>query len=66
MKLAMKASWLWRRGLPLALIFGYLVLALVVVQQAQTIRSQQNLIHQLFQDSLDLTALRIQQQAQHR
>ncbi len=63
----MKLNWLWRRGLALSLIFGYLVLALVVVQQARTIRSQQQLIHQLFQDSLDLTALRMQQQqAQHR
>ncbi len=59
-------TWLWRRGLALALVFGYLVLALVIAQQARTIASQQKLIHQLFQDSLELTALRLQQHAQGR
>ncbi len=62
-RLARNYAWFRRRGVVAILAFGYLVLTFLTIEQARTISSQQALIHQLFQDSLDLTALRLQQHA---
>lgn len=56
-----KLKWLRRRGLALALLAGYVIMALVAIEQGRTIAAQQALIHQLFQDSIELTAVRIHQ-----
>ncbi len=39
-------------------LVAYLLMALLVVQQSQTIDSQRTLIQQLFHDSLELSALK--------
>jgi hypothetical protein len=50
-----------RFGLPVALLLVIAVLCVVNLQQSQTIAAQHELIHTLFQDSLELSALRMQQ-----
>lgn len=46
--------------LAVAVLFGCLMLTFLTLVQAQTINSQRILIHQLFQDSLELNALKVQ------
>lgn len=57
-----------RELMVLVVLFGCLMLTFLTVVQAQTINSQRTLIHQLFQDSLELNALKAQnlQRARHR
>jgi len=50
-----------RFGLPLGLVLVIAVLCYVNWQQEQTIAAQSELIHTLFQDSLELSAKRMQQ-----
>jgi hypothetical protein len=50
-----------RFGLPLALLLVIAVLCFVNLQQSKTITAQNKLIHTLFQDSLELSARRMQQ-----
>ncbi len=57
-----------RRAVILVLAFGFALMSVLVVQQERTIDSQRVLIRQLFRDSLELNAMRIQQvqSAEHR
>ncbi len=50
-----------RHAIILVLVFGYLLMSLLVVQQGRTINSQRFLIRQLFRDSLELNAMKVQQ-----
>ncbi len=43
------------------LVFGYVLMSLLVVQQSRTINSQKFLIRQLFRDSLELNTMKMQQ-----
>ena len=51
--------WLLRRLLALALCVMSGLMSLVIIEQAHTIDSQRQLIHQLFRDSLELNAARM-------
>ena len=51
--------WLLRRLLALALCVMSGLMSLVILEQARTIDSQRQLIHQLFRDSLELNAARM-------
>jgi hypothetical protein len=55
-------AWLRRQGLLLVLLFGYVVIGLVTVEQARTIAAQRQLIRDLFQDTLELRAQHMQRQ----
>jgi hypothetical protein len=59
-------AWLCRQGVVLILLFGYLLLAVVTVEQARTIDAQRSLIQALSRDSLELSALRLQQHLSRR
>ncbi len=50
-----------RNALILTLAFGCFLMSLLVMQQSRTIDSQRTLIKQLFQDSLELNAMKVQQ-----
>jgi len=50
-----------RFGLPLALLLVIAVLCYANLQQAQTIAAQDDLIHSLIEDSIELSAKRMQQ-----
>ncbi len=50
-----------RQAVICVLVFGYVLMSLLVVQQARTIDSQRFLIKQLFRDSLELNAMKMQQ-----
>ena len=50
-----------RFGLPFALLLVIAVLCYANLQQAQTIAAQDNLIHNLINDSIELSAKRMQQ-----
>jgi hypothetical protein len=50
----------YRFSLPLALLLVIAFLCMVNLQQAQTIAAQHELIHTLFQDSLELSAMHMQ------
>ncbi len=50
-----------RHAIIFVLVFGYLLMSLLVLQQARTINSQRFLIRQLFRDSLELNAMKVQQ-----
>lgn len=47
-----------RNAISLALSFGMLVMCYLCIQQSQTIASQRTLIRSLFQDSLELNAIK--------
>ncbi|HEU5453880.1 MAG TPA: hypothetical protein VFU76_17915 [Terriglobales bacterium] len=49
-----------RELMVLVVLFACLLLTFLTLTQAQTINSQRTLIHQLFQDSLELNALKVQ------
>lgn len=57
-----------RHAIIAVLVFGYLLMSVLIVQQGRTIDSQRTLIKQLFRDSLELNAMKVQQvqQAAHR
>jgi len=58
--------WLGRNFAITVLAIGCAVMTLVSVQQARTIDSQRNLIRELYQDSIQLGAMRMQRRpAQH-
>jgi hypothetical protein len=61
-----KYVWLRRRGLLLVFLFGYLMIGLLAVEQARTITAQRRLIQDLFQDTLELRAQRMQRQIHRR
>ncbi len=48
-----------RNAISLALSFGMLVMSYLCIQQGQTIASQRTLIRSLFQDSLELNAIKM-------
>jgi hypothetical protein len=50
-----------RFGLPFALLLVIALLCYTNIKQAQTITAQEDLIHTLFADSLELSAKRMQQ-----
>lgn len=59
-------SWLRRYGLIFALLFSYVAMTLLVIEQGRVIDSQQKLIRLLFSDSTELSALKIKNnQAKH-
>ncbi len=49
-----------RQAIIFVLVFACGLMSLLIVQQARTIDSQRTLIKQLFQDSLELNALKVQ------
>jgi hypothetical protein len=58
---------LGRHAVALVLLFGYVVMTLITLEQSRTITSQRELIKVLFQDSIELSAERMRQtQANHR
>jgi hypothetical protein len=48
-----------RNAVSVALSLGFLLMSFLCVQQARTIASQRSLIRSLFQDSLELNALKV-------
>jgi hypothetical protein len=66
MSIISRFPWLYRQGVVLILLFGYLLLTVVTVEQARTIDAQRNLIQALSRDSLELSALRLQQHLRRR
>jgi len=48
-----------RHALSLVLCFAFLLMSYLCVQQGRTISSQQTLIRALFQDSLELNAIKV-------
>jgi hypothetical protein len=52
---------LGRNAVAFLLLFGYMVMTLLAIEQARTIANQRVLIQQLFQDSLELSAVRMRQ-----
>lgn len=57
--------WIRRYGLTVVFVVVYCAMSLVIVLQGRTIESQRTLIRQLFHDSLELNALKIQRFQQH-
>jgi hypothetical protein len=53
-------SLLRRHGISFIFLAVYVLMALLVVEQDRTISSQRQLIRALFQDSLELTHMKIQ------
>jgi hypothetical protein len=54
-----EATLLHKHGLHLVLLVAFVLTALLVLQQQRTIESQRTLIHQLFNDSLELSQIRM-------
>jgi len=50
-----------RHAVIFVLVFGFVLMSLLVMQQERTIASQRVLIKELFHDSLELNAMKIQQ-----
>ena len=48
-----------RHALSVVLCFAFLLMSYLCVQQGRTITSQQTLIRALFQDSLELNAIKV-------
>ncbi len=59
-------KWLSRHWLSSVMLFAYLLLSLLVIEQGRTIQAQRDLIRELFSDSAQLTALRSQLIQEHR
>lgn len=55
------ASWLRRRAVLLLLFMAFLMTSGLVFEQQKTIESQRVLIRDLFQDSMELTQLKVRQ-----
>jgi hypothetical protein len=55
-----------RNTIAVLLAFGYLLMALLVIEQGRTIDNQRQLIRALFQDSIELSAVRLQLHNPHR
>jgi hypothetical protein len=60
------ATWICRNRLVTILLFAYLLLSGLVIEQGRIIESQRALIHQLFGDSLALNAVRTHGLPSHR
>jgi hypothetical protein len=60
------AEWISKNRLVTILMFAYLLLSGLVVEQGRIIENQRELIHQLFGDSLALNAVRTQSLPGHR
>jgi len=58
--------WLRRHWLSVIMLCAYLLLSLLILEQGRTIDAQRALIRQLFYDSLQLNALRMEQAREHR
>ena len=56
-----QSSWFMRRGLSLVLATGFLMMSLLVVEQARVIDAQRDMIRSLYADSAQLTMMKIQQ-----
>jgi hypothetical protein len=56
-----ESSWFMRRGLAIVLAAGFLMMSALVVEQGKVIQDQRDMIRILFADSVQLTAMRIQQ-----
>jgi len=54
-------SWIRKHSVLLILLAGYLVTSTIVIEQQQTIESQRVLIRELFQDSMELSNLKMKQ-----
>jgi hypothetical protein len=52
-----------KHGLLALVLAGYALMAMLIVEQDRTIGQQRNLIHSLFSDSRQLTALKMKQLA---
>jgi hypothetical protein len=57
--------WLSRNWLTSVMFVTYLFLTLLVIEQGRTIKNQGDLIHELFSDSQQLSALRGQLLQEH-
>ncbi|MFB3917388.1 MAG: hypothetical protein ACE14M_11705 [Terriglobales bacterium] len=57
---------LGHRALAAIFLVGYLFISLMALEQSRIIASQRELIHQLFQDSLDLNAMRLHHAAREK
>lgn len=55
-----KYNWLGRQGLVIVLLFAFSLMSLVVLEQNRTIESQRRLIRNLFHDTVELNALKIE------
>jgi hypothetical protein len=58
--------WLRRNWLSAVMLIAYLLLSLLIVEQGRTIEAQRSLIRDLFSDSVQLNALRMEQAREHR
>lgn len=54
-----------REALVVVLCFAFVFMSCLCAQQARTINSQRTLIQSLFQDSLELNAIKVQQIRSH-
>lgn len=62
----MRWDQLRRHAVVFVLCFAFAFMSMLCAQQARTINSQRTLIHSLFQDSLELNALKVNRiQKQH-
>ena len=60
------ATWITQNRLVTILMVAYLLLSGLVIEQGRIIENQRALIHQLFDDSLALNAVRTQSLPGHR
>jgi hypothetical protein len=61
-----KRAKLGHRALAAIFLVGYIFMSLMALEQARIIASQREIIHQLFQDSLDLNAMRLHHAAREK
>lgn len=59
-------SWIRRNGLSVLFLFLYVLLALLIIEQGRTIESQKDLIRELFRDSQQLNAMKLQKMQDQR
>ena len=55
------SSWFMRRSLVAALAAGFVMMSLLVIEQGRVIEAQRDMIRQLFYDSAQLAAIKVQQ-----
>jgi len=53
-------QWLRRNWLAVVMLFTYILLSLLVLEQSRIIEAQRSLIRELFSDSLQLNAMRVE------
>jgi hypothetical protein len=59
-------QWLRRNWLASVMLITYFLLSMLIMEQGRTIEAQRSLIKQLFSDSLQLNALKVEQLREHR